>query len=195
MNLKKALGFVSIVFVLICCVSGNKYYLFCLLAAFIHELGHIIAAKKMKININDFNFGVLGARLNISGDIYSYRKEIILAAAGPAINILSAFVVYLLFGGENSDIFIFFSVMLAFLNLLPIQTFDGGRILECALLSCFSINISKNICTVISFVFVFVLWTASVYFLLIYSSSINLFIFSAALFASLFVSAENERFL
>ena len=106
-----------------------------LLAAALHELGHLIAARAMKIPIGAMRFDLLGARIDVKGRILSYGEEWLLCMAGP----LSSFVFSLIgsFFWSNSLLAVTFScasLLLGLLNLLPIQTFDGGRMLECALL-------------------------------------------------------------
>jgi len=189
------LGFFSIMFIVAFFLTGNKYTFICIFAAALHELGHLIAAYLLGIKISEFTFGVLGARMRISEGLHSYKKEMLLSLAGPLSNFIFAFLACVFFDGVFVDIFIAFSIFLAILNLFPIRTFDGGRIFECLLLLFLPFSFSKRIVDISSFIFVFFLWSVSVYFLLIYSSSINLFIFSASIFSSLFISEENGRFL
>ena len=188
------LTFFSLMFIVAFLLTGNKYTFICILAAFLHELGHVIAARLLDIKISEFSLGVLGARLRLSERVYSYGQEVIVSAAGPFSNIVFALLAFLFFDGENAEIFIAFSLFLAILNLLPIRTFDGGRIFECLLLLFLPLHFSKRIIDVSTFIFIFFLWSVSVYFLLIYASSLNLFIFSASLFSSLLISEENGRF-
>lgn len=192
---KIKLGFFSIMLIIAFFVTGNKYTFICILAATLHELGHIAAARLLRVRISEFTFGALGARLHLADKIYSYRQEIILSAAGPISNIIFALISYISLNGEYSKIFITFSLFLAILNLLPIRTFDGGRIFECILLYFFTVSLSKLIIDLSSFIFIFFLWSVSVYFLLIHASTLNLFVFSASLFSSLFISEENGSFL
>ena len=188
-------GFFSLMLIIAFFVTGNKYTFICIFAAVLHELGHIAAACLLDVGISEFTFGALGARLLLSDKVYSYRQEIILSAAGPISNVIFALLAYVLLDGEKPEIFITFSLFLAILNLLPIRTFDGGRIFECILLHFLPIPLSKLIIDISSFIFIFFLWSVSIYFLLIHASTLNLFVFSASLFSSLFISEENGSFL
>ena len=193
-NLKIKFGFFSIFIVLAFFCSANKITFLSLLAATVHELGHIIAAKLFNIRLCELNFGLLGARLKTSGSLSSYSQEILLCFFGPLFNFLSAAIVYILSKNagnisEEVEFFVLSSLILGILNLLPIRTFDGGRILEAALLTFLPIEKVFFIINLLSFFIIFSLWCVSVYFLLIYTSSLGLFIFSMSLFASLFVES------
>ena len=191
-NLKIKFGFFSIFIILALLFTSNKFTFLSFLAATIHEVGHLVASKIFKIRICELNFGLLGARLKTSGFLCSYKQEILLCFFGPLFNFLSAAVLYIISKNmgdlcKEIDFFIMSSLVLGILNLLPIRTFDGGRILE-SILSCF-LPIEKVffIINLFSFIIIFSLWCISVYFLLIYTSSLGLFIFSLSLFASLFI--------
>ena len=173
--------------------TANEFTYISLLSALIHETGHIIAAKILKIKLKEIKFDFLGARLVISKKIISYSKEVMLCAFGPLFNFLSAFIAYIVschYGIQDPKInfFIFASISLGILNLLPIKTFDGGRIIESALCFIIQPSASKKTVEVLSFITVFLLWCISVYFLLIYSSSLSLFVFSVSLFFTLFIT-------
>ena len=194
-NLKVKFGFFSVFIALALIFSANKFTLLSFLAATIHEAGHLIASKLFNLRICELNFGLLGARLKTSGSLCSYKQEILLCFFGPFFNLLSALAIYVYsmqFGylSETAEFFIVSSLILGVLNLLPIRTFDGGRILEAVLSSFLSIEKVYCIINVLSFIIIFLLWGISVYFLLIYTSSLGLFIFSVSLFASLFIEGE-----
>jgi stage IV sporulation protein FB len=174
-------------------ITSNEYTYISFLAAFIHEIGHIIAAKILKIKLKEMKFDFLGARLVVSENTLSYPKEIVLCVFGPLFNFLSAITVYIvsfIYGIEDikTKFFIFASLSLGILNLLPIRTFDGGRIVESLLCYTLSPSVSKKIVDVLSFTMILLLWCISVYFLLIYSSSLSLFVFSISLFFALFIT-------
>ncbi|MBR6708674.1 MAG: hypothetical protein IKL84_03240 [Clostridia bacterium] len=109
-------------------------------AAALHEIGHWGAARFLNLPLTGFSFGLFGARIDIgAARVLSYREELLLAAAGPMANLLTALAAWgiLRCTGEKSPIleslmfFIFASLLLAAVNLFPIRSLDGGRILEC----------------------------------------------------------------
>lgn len=164
-----------------------------ILAAALHELGHILMAKLCSIPIKELKLGIFGAALTPEGSLCSYKKEILLALAGPAINfILGA--TLLPFSKNGSEFFSFFTVssfFLGFLNLMPIYDLDGGRILNCLLCQILSPVCAERICRFLSFCIITTLWLLSVYLLLRFSASLSLFVFSAALFCKIFIQRKN----
>lgn len=121
------------------------FYMFSLayLFAFLHELGHIAAAKKLGVRIVSIEiqpFGVCG-RLG-SEFIKDPFNEILIALAGPAVNI-SVCLIMLIAGstlrgaadfiGVYRDYILSVNICLALINLLPALPLDGGRVVKAAL--------------------------------------------------------------
>ncbi len=162
-----------------------------LLAAVGHECGHLAAAKLMHIPLSKLHLDLLGARLEVSGGMLSYSREWLLSAAGPLTSlVLSLSAVPLWENWEAARIFSCVSFLLGMLNLLPIQTFDGGRMLSGMLHSHLPCKTAERILWGISFVFLFLLWAVAVYFLLRVGDGLSLFCFSFSLF-SRFLKKEN----
>ena len=158
-----------------------------LLAAALHEFGHLIAARAMKIPIGAMQFDLLGARIDVKGRILSYGEEWLLCMAGP----LSSFVFSLIgsFFWPNSLLAVTFScasLLLGLLNLLPIQTFDGGRMLECALLSFTTPQKTSSFLQGCTFLFLWLLWAFSAYLMIKIADGISLFFFTVTLLARFF---------
>lgn len=159
----------------------------CLLAAGLHELGHIAAAKLLKINLLQLKLDVLGARLVTSGRLCSYPALVLLCLCGPLVN-------FICFGltlpaietGSFVREFCLSSLSLGMLNLIPIEGFDGGRILHGFFCLLFPLDKADQACKFISFSCLFCMWGFSVWLLLRIGSSLTLFVFSCSLFAMLF---------
>ena len=187
--MKIKVGFFAICLLLAWILSEDTYGLSGLLAATLHELGHIGVAKILHIPFRSLTLTPFGASLIPSGDMGSYTDEALIAAAGPFVNLLSALGLYPFAKGTDGFLFSFFvsSLFLGLLNLLPISELDGGRILSCWLSRRHD---PARILVVTSFLIIFILWTLSVYLLLRVGSSLSLFIFSCSLFCKLFVGNE-----
>ena len=158
-----------------------------LLAAFLHECGHLLAARLMQIPLGQLRLDFLGARMEVTGRMLSYGEEWLLCAAGPLTSLgVAALGAAFWQVWEGAQIFSCASLVLGVLNLLPIRTFDGGRMLECALarfLGGRTVTVVMRSC---SFLFLFLLWATAVYFLLRAGDGLSLLCFSMSLFLRFF---------
>ncbi len=157
-----------------------------LVSAGVHELGHIFVAKVRKLPLGGMRLDILGARISTSAPI-SYFDEWLLAAGGPLFNLCSAALVFRFASTENEwiNLFVFSSLGLATLNLLPVETFDGARMLHCLLSMFTEGDIPYKTVRFLSYLFVLFMWLISVYLLMRVGNSLTLFIFSACLFSRL----------
>ena len=169
--------------------AGTQVPLLTLIAILIHESGHLAAAYLLRMKPEGIAADTIGIRLLFRGTPPSYGKEIFLCAAGPLANLLSLGLALPHYSGENS-FFLSVSAALAILNLLPIDGFDGGRILRSTLSLFLSPDTVDRICVLFSFFFLFILWCASVYLLLRTGNELSLFFFSAALFFRIFLQKK-----
>ncbi len=160
----------------------------CFAAASIHELGHIAAAKLLDIDLTHMKLDVLGARLTATGRLCSYPALVALCLSGPFINLL-CFALALPFCASSEWImeFCLSSLSLCLLNLIPIQGFDGGRIIHGILSSFIEITAAERICAFLSFFSLLCMWLFSVWMILRTGTSLTLFVFSCCLFGMLFV--------
>lgn len=154
-----------------------------LCAALFHECGHLLAARWMGIPFRSLRIDFNGARLEIGGRMPSFGEEWLLAASGPIASLLGAALGALFW--RTLPVSVYFScasLLLGILNLLPIRSFDGGRMLECMLARCLSVRMLDWVMKLTSFLFLFLLWATAVYFLIRVGNGISLFFFSLSLF-------------
>ena len=105
-----------------------------LVAAFVHECGHLLAGRLLGVGFSGLRIGLSGVRLDVRGRMLSYGEEWTLAAAGPLFSLLAAGAASPLWARfSEAQLFSCASLLLGVLNLLPIRTFDGGRMTECLL--------------------------------------------------------------
>lgn len=185
MKFKIKIGAGIVVFAFFLLIGGSRYIqadtlIPWFMAVFTHELGHLAVAFICGAKIKSMTFDVFGARIALSGELLSYNKEIAIAAAGPGVNFILGGILFEVFPNFSQ-----FSFLLGFLNLMPIITFDGYRILY----SFASLHISPeridrcmrfiSVCAVIT------IWFFSVYMLLRYKASFSLFLLSFAMLVRL----------
>ena len=166
-----------------------------LLAALCHESGHSLAARVMRIPLSAIRLDLLGARLDVSGRVLSYGEEWLLCAAGPAASLLCSLMAAPLWALTRHAItFSCASLLLGLLNLLPVRTFDGGRMLESFLLSFLGERITRGVMRACTFLFLFLMWATAVYLLLRAGDGLSLLCFSMSLLSRFFEGDCGEIF-
>ncbi len=199
--------------VMILCERVDIFALY-ILSATLHELGHLLAARMLGIEISEICFDHSGVRICTEDRLIPYKKEIILAASGPLVNlsvILLSAVGFMCSGtsavravelcmlfmvdGVKTTVgcgafFALSSVIQCGINLLPVRTFDGGRILRCAAALLFGERGAERITELSSALAAFVLWTLSLYLMLRASSGLGIYVFAITVFFSAIKSRE-----
>ena len=74
------------------------------------------------------------------------------------------------------------SLLQACINLLPVRTFDGGRIMYCFIALTLGERIAERVLDILSAFSAFILWVAALYLMLKISSGLGIYTFSACLF-------------
>ncbi len=183
--------------------SGGYSGLIMLLAAAIHELGHIVCARLLGLELSEMTLDFAGAKISVRGEATAYQQEFLLSISGAAANLLAVLLVlfvsavsgniervFYIFGGINEPsgaegviyIFVMSSFAQAVVNLLPIRNFDGGQALSCVLSPCLGLRCSELIVNILSSVCAIGLWSISVYFLIRDGVGVGLFAFAVSLF-------------
>lgn len=183
----------GLVVALLIAFDRTGFCLMTLLAALVHECGHLLAAKRLGIPWRGFSMDFTGARMEIFGRMISFFEEWLLCAAGPLSGLIFAALGAIFW--KYSQYAVWFScasLLLSLLNLLPIRGFDGGRMLECTLQPIFGDAISGQVIRLSSFFFLFLIWSASIYFLLRAADGLSLLFFSTTLFLRFFDVCEER---
>ncbi len=122
-------------------ISYMAVIFFCIV---LHEFGHIGMARKLGFQTGDIVLTPLGGLVNINAVNESGRDEVLIAAAGPAVNVAIIALSYLLMnmipdgamGGSWATLahglytIILLNSILVIFNLIPLFPMDGGRILR-----------------------------------------------------------------
>lgn len=120
----------------------------------LHELGHALTARRFKINTRQITLLPIGGVASLESMPEDPKEELLVAIAGPMVNIVIAIILYFLFpigqfftqdlteleqllSSINAGNFFFYlfsaNVMLVLFNLLPAFPMDGGRVLRAIL--------------------------------------------------------------
>ena len=105
-----------------------------IITVILHEFAHSFVASKLGYKLNQINLMPHGASLSGDNRFFSARDEVLVAIAGPALNIILAILgcaVWWIFPSTYfyTQQFVYANVVTAVINFLPIFPLDGGRVL------------------------------------------------------------------
>ena len=124
--------FVPVGAVFLLLLNGLLAFTVMLLAAAIHELGHILAASLCKVRICRFDVELWGGKIQYEGFV-GYKQELCIALGGIVLNMLTAALGLLPIFGLYGRLFFYSSLCYAAVNMLPAESLDGGVALSCVL--------------------------------------------------------------
>lgn len=121
-----------------------EIYAMLMIFAILHECGHLIAGLIMGFKLEKINIMPMGLSISFKIPIENYNKKvdksnilsvkkIIIAFAGPIINIIIALIVTFInlnFTEVQRLNIVYANIIICIFNLLPIYPLDGGRILK-----------------------------------------------------------------
>ena len=188
------ISLLSIVWIVVLILTNTPFIMPLLCAVILHEIGHLLCAKLLKIQIKSFEFSIFGGRIKTEKEP-SYIDELLFALGGPLAGIIGFAFTYK-FALNNLDIplcqaFLFpFSVIslcLSIFNLIPLTSLDGGRILKCTLCLLFPLDTADKILRFTSFFTLVSLWMLSVYMMLKTANGVPMFVFCLIFFSKCFI--------
>jgi stage IV sporulation protein FB len=150
----------------------------CLAASLIHECGHLLIMLWRKNPPTRIVVGIFGMRMEKREKLaLSFADDMWIAAGGPLLNILCFFLFWLC-GKEQAAAI---HLVIGGMNLLPIETLDGGEILLNVLYRYFSREKSQKLLLFCSVGTLFPLATVGFFILLQSGSNISLLAVTAYL--------------
>ena len=165
-------------------LNGIRDALPVLLAALLHEGGHYLVCRLLRVPVRFFRPAVTGAVIGYDGSLLSYGREIAVAAAGPLLNLLTAGLVL----GCRGRFFALLGVSslgLALFNLVPHRRLDGGGILHALLCMIWGAEPAARVTEVLSFCGTVFLWMCASLVQLRCGGNLSLFFISLYLLLSL----------
>lgn len=106
------------------------------LSVFLHELGHLAAARTFGMTVPRVELHLLGGETRIEGDSRHPGQELVTAIVGPLVSLLIGLVALWGASGTSGATHAvlwsvgFINVLIAIFNMLPGLPLDGGRVLR-----------------------------------------------------------------
>ncbi len=173
-----SISFSFFALILLSCVWNNsRIFIISLVVSMLHELVHLTFIIIFGARLSEIRFSVAGGEIVRDDDVLTSCKEAIISLSAPILNIITGGALLLfnpesLWGAVNLVIGVF--------NLLPYETFDGGRGMRFLLQGRIS-DTTLNVITAF-FSFVVCFFFLAINALLIKNNSGNIFFLGISLF-------------
>ncbi len=129
--------------------EGVVFIALLFLCVLLHEFGHVLTARRYGIRTPDITLLPIGGVARLERLPEKPSQELLVALAGPAVNVVIAALLYLALGGlpssasaepQNAGVGVLerlasANLFLALFNLIPAFPMDGGRVLRAILAS------------------------------------------------------------
>lgn len=176
-------------------IDNNGTIVYGVLAALIHEFGHISAmmikkCRPQKISFRAFDINIIDrtrAKRN-------YNDDLFILIAGPLSNIIFCVVLYCIYKFWGCDWLIkpiYENIFIAIFNILPIESLDGGQIFFNLLCRRLSVKTATNFTVLISFMVLLPVAAVGFYILIVSRYNFSLLLLSCYLMGILLLKHKN----
>lgn len=166
---------------LVLLLDGSGRIAACILAALLHESGHLIMMRLCSCSVQEVRVRLFDV-LILADRAEDTRCDILITSGGVLMNLLCA------------GVFSFFSptlmsanLVIGCFNLLPVETLDGGRLMMLLLSSRLSYDAAIRVVRAFSFLFLFPFFLLGIYVLLRTGYNYSLLAISLYLLAVLLI--------
>lgn len=180
------------------CLGKGLYFITILAVVIMHEYAHYFVAKLLGYKLKNICLLPYGAQLNLSKSIFNSKDEILIAIAGPLLNLVLAVVCIALWWifpvtYVYTQMFVQANMIIAVFNLLPLVPLDGSRVLLAVLNGFGKRAVGYKVLNVLNIVVAFALFAV---FLLsaFYCVNLSLGIMAIFIFAGAFEKDEAYQY-
>ena len=139
--------------------------IFCVLAAAMHELGHYVMMRLCSVRVRGLRLRLFDVLIE-SDEPQSFKSDVLITLAGPAVNLISAAALFPL----GTKLWLP-QAALGIFNLLPVMSLDGGHLLRICMERRFSPHPCDIVLRITTFLIALPLMTAGIY--LLFNSEYN----------------------
>lgn len=154
------------------------------IAAFIHELGHLAVILLCGLGVTELGVTPYGLEIITARRYRSFIEELAVYCAGCTVNFITFFLLSP-YGGFAFSL-ARASLLLGTLNALPVVTLDGGESLHALLSILLPFRLAERISHLLSFITLVIMWTFAAYIFLFSGYNYSLFIMSVWLFGKIY---------
>lgn len=176
-------------------LSLNKSIILAFISIFLHEIAHIVIAKRNGCKFNNFKIHIYGTNAEfINIDELSKKEKVQIYLAGPCMNLAIVcifFLVGLIIDNSIIDKMININLSLMCFNILPAYPLDGSRILEIILSEKILYKKVNDIISKISYI-ISICIIAITLTVFIYSKILNVSLIVAAIIICLITKGEKK---
>ena len=124
-----------------------------ILPVIVHELGHLVAIAVCRVGVREIHLTPVSIRIVTRAGVHTYRKELFIAAAGIAANLILALALRLFaFQSLRTMLMIASNLAVAAFNLLPVGKLDGGKLAGLVFARYLEPRAAKTAAMVLSFI-------------------------------------------
>lgn len=188
-------GFLAEIILFFILINLNESIILAFISIFLHEISHIVVAKRNGCKFNNFKIHIYGTSAEfINIEELSKKEKIQIYLAGPFMNLVIICIFFFISLITNNNIvskMININLNLLFFNILPAYPLDGSRILEIILSSKILFKEVIDIISKISYMIAFGLIAISL-IIFIYNDGINISLIIAAIIICLITKSEKK---
>lgn len=188
-------GFLAEIILFFILINLNESIILAFISIFLHEISHIVVAKRNGCKFNNFKIHIYGTSAEfINIEELSKKEKIQIYLAGPFMNLVIICIFFFISLITNNNIvskMININLNLLFFNILPAYPLDGSRILEIILSSKILFKEVIDIISKISYMIAFGLIAISL-IIFMYNDGINISLIIAAIIICLTTKSEKK---
>lgn len=165
-------------------------YIIFFISITIHEIGHILMSKALKVKIGKPRYNFIGYSSKINNG--NKLSKLLVYLSGPVSNFIFAIIFY--FAKMEFKIkvqFFYTNIFLGIANLLPVLPLDGGNIVELMLEKKFKFDKSMKIALCVSKIVLILITLICCFTILIIK---NIWIFVSLIYLWIIYINEDEKF-